>query len=78
MAGGRQPTSSMVSAVCPDGLPELGSRNQVGAHPGASGNSTVPAGFLHAPWSFSLDLRTEGLQRRRGGGLEVGLQTAWW
>ena len=77
MAGGRQPTSSMVSAVCPDGLPELGSRNQVGARPGASGNPTAPAGFLRAPWSFSLDLGTEGL-RRRGGGLEAGLQTAWW
>ena len=27
----------------------------------------VPAGFLHAPWSCSLDFRTGGLQRRRGG-----------
>lgn len=69
MAGGRQPTSSMVSAVCPDGLPGLGSRNQVGARPGASGNPTVPAGFLHAPWSFSLDFRTEGLQRSGGSSL---------
>lgn len=36
---------------------------------GHLGAAVVPAGFLRAPWSCSLDFRTEGLQRRGGSTL---------